>query len=209
MEISSSPPAPVPVQGVQYAVNPANKGTYDRLGEEHSSSGLKITSSASLSPGLVSITGLKADTPYLLVEVRAPFGYQLLAEPVPFSFDGSMTVSIGRPGDHPEAVSTEKNRIVIADAASLVLPFVGRNVQRDRLYGSRVARPTRDYCLRTSSPATRGGRAAVVVVRPLQQGASGSCCSLPAVRSYWGASSLEGAASRSSLPRAARLQSRT
>lgn len=113
-----------PVAGLTYRVNPADLPVYEALADDNPVWNLTVTSDASVGTGLVSIEGLKESVAYLLVEMVAPKGHALLAEPVPFRLLADRVVEIGWGTEHPEA-SASGNRITISDYVPVDLPFAG------------------------------------------------------------------------------------
>ncbi|MDN4614722.1 VaFE repeat-containing surface-anchored protein [Leifsonia sp. F6_8S_P_1B] len=118
------PDTVTPVSGVWYRVNPANVAAYQKVQSAHSGWTLTFTADAAVPAGTVRLSGLVAGTQYALVEMVAPTGHALLAEPVQFSVDAGKTITVTQAGFHPEAVA-KNNQLTITDPASIILPFTG------------------------------------------------------------------------------------
>ncbi|MDN4615362.1 VaFE repeat-containing surface-anchored protein [Leifsonia sp. F6_8S_P_1B] len=115
-----------PVAGVWYRMNPANVSAYQRIQSAHPGWQITFTADASVPVGTVRLAGLASGTVYLLVEMVAPTGHALLAEPVPFTIDAGKAITVQQAGFHPEAAASG-SRLVITDAAAIVLPLTGAN----------------------------------------------------------------------------------
>lgn len=113
-----------PVPGVTYRVNPDDLQVYTALLAEHPDWNVKIVEDDSVGTGLVIVEGLRTTVRYGLVEMVAPGGHALLAEPVPFTISPDRSAELIWSLIHPEA-TTSGNRIVIADYKTVDLPFAG------------------------------------------------------------------------------------
>ena len=118
------PAGAVPVAGASYRVNPADLPVYEALAADNPAWNLAITADPTVTTGKVQVDGLKEGVGYLLVEMVAPDGHALLAEPVPFRLLSGRIVEIGWATDHPEA-SASGNRITVTDYVPVDLPFAG------------------------------------------------------------------------------------